>query len=297
MKGNAVSKARFLDQTLLAAAKAGRQALLSELYADRGGLLQTLDVRVKLVSFLAILVGISLLHSIAVLGFLCVLAAVLAAASRVPVPVFLRRVWLFVPFFSALIILPALLNLVNPGHPVLVLARLSHARSWGPYTIPAEVTITREGLLFGLAFLLRVGASVSFGVLFTLTTRWSRVFAGLRALFVPRVFVVTLAMTERYLFVLLRLLEDMYRARISRTISPLSPSQERNWTASRIGFAFRKSVEMSGQVYQAMVSRGFQGEFRTLDRLHLNTADAVWIAATVGTGILLFLAEKGLVHA
>jgi cobalt/nickel transport system permease protein len=292
-----VSNTRFLDKTLLTAARAVRQALVSELYADQIGLLQSLDVRVKLVSFLAILAGTSVLHSMSTLCLLCMLAAVLATASRVPLLLFLRRVWLVVPLFSAVAVLPALLNLVTPGHPVIVLARLSHDRIWGPYTIPAELAITREGIFFAVTFLLRVGASVSFAVLFTLTTRWSRVFAGLRALFVPRIFVVTLAMTERYLFVLLRLLEDMYRARKSRTISPLSASGERDWTASRIGLTFRKSMDMSGQVYQAMLSRGFHGEFRTLDRLHLTVADAAWVAATLCAGILLFLIEKGQIHA
>ncbi len=288
---------RFLDKTLFAAARAGRQALLSDLYADQAGLLQSLDVRVKLVSFLAILVGISVLRSTAALGILCLLAAFLGIFSRVPLLFFLRRVWLVVPLFSALAVLPALLNLVTPGHPVLVLVRLSHARTWGPYTIPAELAVTREGILFATSFLLRVGASVSFAVLFTLTTRWSKVFAGLRAIFVPRIFVVTVAMTERYLFVLLKLLEDMYRARKSRTIQPLPASRERSWTASRIGLTYRKSVDMSGQIYQAMLSRGFQGEFRTLDRLHLTAADTAWLAGALGTGILLFLLERGQIHA
>ncbi len=292
-----MTKTRFLDKTLLAAAQIVRYALLSEQYAGQKGVLQSLDVRVKLVSFLAILVGISFLHGADTLFLVCLLAAGLAAASRVPLGFFLKRVWLVVPLVSALIVLPALLNLVTPGHAVLVLARLSHVRTWGPYTIPAEINVTREGILFGMVFVLRVGASVSFAILFTLTTRWSRVFEGLRALFVPRIFVVTLAMTERYLFVLLKLIEDMYRARKSRTIRPLSPSQERSWIASRMGVTFRKSTNMSGEIFQAMLSRGFQGEFRSLSRFHLSAADAVWVAGALFTGALLFLAERGWIHA
>ena len=73
-------------------------------------------------------------------------------------------------------------------------------------------------------------------------------------------------MTERYIFVLLRLIQDMYRGRMSRTIRPLSPAVERNWTASRIGVTFKKSMEMSEDVYKAMLSRGFHGEFRTINR-------------------------------
>jgi cobalt/nickel transport system permease protein len=286
----------FLDKTLLAAARTGRQALLSELFAAEPGLLQSLDVRVKLVTFLGILVCISFLHTPISLGFLCLTAVVLALTSRVPALFFLKRVWLVVPLFSAAIVLPATLNIVTPGRVLLVLVRFSHARSWGGYTIPAELAITREGVLASGTFLLRVGASVSFAVLLTLTSRWTRVFAGLRALFVPRIFVVTLAMTERYLFVLLTLIEDMYRARKSRTITPRSASHERNWTASRIGVAFRKAMHMSEDIHHAMVSRGFHGEFPAIERPRLSAADAVWTLSALAAGVLLLLFERGRLH-
>ncbi len=209
---------------------------------------------------------------------------------------FLKRVWLFVPLFSAAIVLPALLNIVTPGDPVWVLVKLSRAYSWGPYTIPAEIAITRQGLWGGIVFVSRVAASVSFAVLFTLTTKWAEVFSGLRSLFVPRVFVVTLGMTYRYLFVFLRLIQDMYRARKSRTIRPLSPATERNWIASRIGATFKKSVDMSEDIYKAMLSRGFHGEFRSTDRFHAGTTDYIWLVTVLLFGGILILIERGFMH-
>jgi cobalt/nickel transport system permease protein len=133
-------------------------------------------------------------------------------------------------------------------------------------------------------------------VLFTLTTKWNVAFSGLRALFVPRIFVMTLSMTERYIFVFLRLIQDMYRARKSRTIRPLSPAADRNWTASRIGVTFKKSVEMSNDIYHAMLSRGFQGEFRTMNRFHATALDHIWLVTVLCFGGILILLERGFFH-
>lgn len=291
-----VSQAKFLDKTLLAVANVAEQFLFSEAYARRRGFLQLRDVRIKLVTFLYILVVISFLHRPETVWFLYGLSLVLAAVSRVSLVFFLKRVWLFVPLFSAAIVLPALLNIVTPGDPIWVLVKFYRPCSWGPYTIPSEIAVTRQGLWGGIVFVSRVAASVSFAVLFTLTTKWAEVFSGLRSLFVPRVFVMTLGMTYRYLFVFLRLVQDMYRARKSRTIRPLSPAAERNWIASRIGATFKKSVDMSEDIYRAMLSRGFHGEFRSAERFHAATADIIWFVTVFLFGGILILFERGFLH-
>jgi cobalt/nickel transport system permease protein len=290
-----LARSTFLDKTLLAIAGAAEQSLFSEQFANRRGLLQALDIRFQIVTFLFLLVLISLLHSPQALWLVYVVGLAIAALSRVPLWFFVKRVWLFVPLFSAAIVLPAVLNIITPGDPLLVLVKLPRSYSCGPYSLPAEIAVTRQGLWGGIVFVSRVAASVSFAVLFTLTHRWADIFAGLRALHVPRVFVMTLSMTERYLFVFLRLIQDMYRARKSRTIRTFSAAAERGWTASRIGVTFRKSVEMSNDVYKAMLSRGFHGEFRSVNRLRSRPLDLLWLFAVLAGGGALLLFERGLI--
>ncbi len=286
----------FLDKTLLAIARITEQSLFSEKYADRRGFLQALDIRFQLATFLFILVLISFLHTPRSLWLVYGASVLLAVFSRIPLRFFLMRVWLFVPIFTAAIVLPAILNVVTPGDNLWVLVKFSHPVTWGPYRIPAEIAVTQQGLRAGVVFVSRVAASVSFAVLFTMTRRWSDIFAGLRGLFVPRILVMTLSMTERYLFVFLRLIQDMYRARKSRTIRPFSASIERNWIASRIGVTFRKSVEMSEDVYKAMLSRGFHGEFRSINRFDSRFADYLWLATVLIAGGILLVSERGMVR-
>ncbi len=286
----------FLDKTLLAITHVAEQSFFSEQYASRRGFLQGLDIRYQIVSFLFILIVISVLHRPESLLLLYGAGLVLAAASRIPVCFLMKRVWLFVPLFTALIVLPALLNIVTPGDPVAVLYRFSRPRTWGPYTLPAEISITRQGIQGGVVLVLRVAASVSFAVLFTLTRRWAEIFSGFRALGVPRAFVMTLSMTERYIFVFLRLIQDMYRARKSRTIRVLSMAAERSWTASRVGVTFRKSLEMSDDVYKAMLARGFSGEFRSVSRFRSGIRDYLWLGLVAAAGALLLLYERGMIR-
>ncbi len=288
-----MARTTFLDKTLFAVTRIAEQSFFSEKYANRRGLLQGLDIRFQIVSFLFILVVISMLHRPESLWILYGASLALAAFSRIPLQYLVKRVWLFVPLFTAVIVLPSLLNIITPGDPVAVLVRFSRPRTWGPYTIPAEITVTRQGIQGGVVFVSRVAASVSFAVLFTLTRRWAEIFAGFRALGAPRVFVMTLSMTERYLFVFLRLIQDMYRARKSRTIGELSAAAERSWTASRIGVTFRKSLEMSDDVYKAMLSRGFHGEFRSINRFRSSFRDYLWLILVIAAGAMLLLLERG----
>ncbi len=286
----------FLDKTRYAVTRVAEQSFFSEEYAKRRGLLQGIDIRYQIISFAGIIVLISILHRPESLWILYGASLDLAACSRISVWFLVKRVWMFVPFFTAIIVLPALLNIITPGDPVAVLVRFSRPHTWGPYTIPGEIAVTRQGVQGGIVFVSRVAASVSFAVLFTLTRRWAEIFAGFRVLGVPRIFVMTLSMTERYLFVFLRLIQDMYRARKSRTIRELSASAERSWTASRIGVTFRKSLEMSDDVYKAMLSRGFSGEFRSISRFRSSFRDYLWVTLVIVLGALLLLWERGMVR-
>jgi cobalt/nickel transport system permease protein len=288
-----MTRTSFLDKTLLAIAQVAERSFFSEEHARMKGLLQLLDVRIKLITFLFLLVLVSFLHKPLSLWSLSGAAVVLAVASRIPSGLFLARVWLVVPLATAAIALPALFNVVTPGEPLWVIVTLERSYSWGPYVLPQEIAVTRQGFWGSIVFVSRVGASLSFAVLLTMTTRWSDLFAGLRALLVPRVFIMTLSMTHRYLFVFLRLIQDMYRARKSRTIHALSAANERGWVASRIGAIFRKSIEMSNDIYLAMLSRGYHGENIALERFRTSTVDHIWLATVITVGAVLVTFERG----
>ena len=145
-----------------------------------------------------------------VLAGACTLATlVLAVDVGPPARFFVKRVWLFVPIFTGIV--------VAPGD-----AQLHHARPdrRAPrHVVRPPAGLTRQGLDAAGLIVTRVAVSISLVVLLTLTTPWNRLLASLRSLFVPRMFVLVLGMTYRYVFHLLNGVTDMYTARKARTVT------------------------------------------------------------------------------
>jgi len=222
--------------------------LSSEETASLPGFLQRLDPRVKLISLSALIVTATLFRSIGALAAVYAVSVILAALSRIPVRR-LAHIWLIAPLFSAAILVPSVLNLVTPGHPVFVL------RSSNP-----AVTVTDAGLVVAARAALRVATCVSLALLLTATTRPERLFRALRALGVPVVFVMLLAMMERYLWVLAWAAEEIHVAKVSRSISNGSIREEQAWVAAGMGSLFRRTRTLGQEVYLAMISRGYTGE-------------------------------------
>ena len=141
----------------------------------------------------------------------------------------------------------------------------------------------------------RVATSISLVVLVTLTTPWTRLLAGLRALGVPKLFVLVIGMAYRYLFVLLASVQDMYVARRARAIAPERDSQAgRAFVGATAGALFGKAHALSEEVHQAMTSRGYRGDARTLDVARLRLADLATLATAVLTAALLIGGDRAL---
>ena len=274
----------FTDHLLGTMAAWAERALTSDELARRPGLLQRLDPRVKLVSLLAVIVVAALSTRVGVLLVLLGLAVALVPASRLGLGQFAGRAWAFVPLFTALIMLPAAFSVVTPGRAVLTV--WSHGAPW---PLPDALAVTAPGLLVFARLVLRVTTVVSFSVLLTLTTPWSDLLKALRAVGVPRGLVFVLAVAYRYVFTLVRLVQDMALARTSRLVGRVSTGEDRRFLGGTVAAVFGKSQATSEQVYLAMVSRGYTGEARTLQSWRLRRLDLAW-SVGVAAGLLALLA-------
>ncbi len=268
----------FVEKTLGGITGAMEQTLFAEEIAQQKGLLQALDPRAKLVGALAILLAISFSHNLLVIAALYLLTLPMAYASNVPMGFYLKRVWVFMPFFTGIIALPALFSPFTPGPPLVTLVDLASPRLYLAITIPGAVTAA--------FLLLRVGASVSIAVLLVLTTPWTVLLKALRVLRVPQAFVLILGMTYRYIYVLLHAANNMFLARKSRVVGRVSDAEDRRWLAASMGTLISKSYALSEDVYLAMQSRGFRGEAQVMQDLAWRPADWAWLAAFVGVALL-----------
>lgn len=272
------------ERTVTGIAAALKASVFSEKLAARDGLLQGMDPRMKTVCLLALLLAAALSRHPSVLAALYVLTVILAAASMIPVSYFIKRVWLFVPIFAGIIILPSLFNVVRDGDPLLVIWDFGREVRLGPWSLGESLAITRQGLYGGIMLLLRVAVSVSLAVLLALTTRWSDLLKALRVFHVPRVFILILSMTYRYIYLLLTLATDMFTARRSRSVGTVRSGEERRFAAAGVGTLLGKSHALSEDVYEAMISRGYTGEPESVRRFSMSGSD--WLMGMA----LLFVA-------
>jgi cobalt/nickel transport system permease protein len=274
-------KAGFVERTIGGAAGLLRQAMFSEDTASERGLLQRLEPRVKLVGLFGLLVATAFVRHIAVLLGIYVASLALAAASRLSVSFFVKRVWLFVPIFTGIIVAPATLNVVTHGHIVVPLG------SWFGH----RLGLTQQGLTSAGLIVTRVATSISLVVLVTLTTSWSKLLAALRALWAPRMFILVLGMAYRYLFHLLDAVTDMYTARKARTVTrETNVASGRSFVAASAGALFGKAHALSEEVHMAMVARGYRGDARSVATIRIRRVDVTFavtsaLAALTAIGI------------
>jgi cobalt/nickel transport system permease protein len=278
-------KTGFVDRTIRGAARALQEALFADDVARHHGFLQRLDARVKLVSALALLTVAALLRHIPVLVGLYAVTVAIALASGLGLALVVRRVWLFVPIFTGIVVLPATLDVVTPGHVLVPLG------TW----FGTSVGLTTPGLTAAGLIVVRVATSVSFVVLVTLTTPWSKLLGALRTIRVPRTFVLVIGMAYRYLFLLLAVVGDMYLAREARAVVDRRDGRGgRRFVAASAGALFGKTHALSEEVHQAMVARGYRGDVRTLDSTRLDTHDVFAAVTVVVVGVLALGVDRAL---
>jgi cobalt ECF transporter T component CbiQ len=260
----------FLERSLTSFLSAMEHALDAEELAKADGLLQRLDPRIKVIGILALIIAAATAHKLWVIGAVFAIALALAAASHVSQLLLAKRVWIPVLLFTGIIALPA------------------------PFVIPSRVVwrlpglgwpLTAQGLLSAQYLMTRVETAATLSVLLILSTPWTRVLKALRVLRVPVVLVAILGMAYRYIFLLLESARDMLESRRSRMVGELKGSDRRRLAAASVGVLMSKTLQLSGDVYSAMLSRGFRGEVYMLD--DFRTAALDWIMLSMFAGIAI----------
>jgi len=219
----------FIERSINGALGFFKEAMFSDEIAKSEGLLQSVGPVFKIAMLILLLLAVCFARTLTVLAGLYALSLILAVSSGINLVFFFKRVWVFIPLFTAVIAIPAVFT---------------------------------QGLYTAVLFVLRVAACVSFVVLVTVTTEHSRLLKALRSIGVPAIFVAVLDMTYRYIFLFIKTFEEMHLGLKGRLIESFKGAEGRFWVASRIAFLFRRSLKMSEEVYMAMLARGYHIEER-----------------------------------
>jgi cobalt ECF transporter T component CbiQ len=263
----------FFEKTLNQLAALMEKNARAEESGVGNGFLQRLDPRVKCVGFLGLIFAAAASRSETVSAVLLFLGVILVIASGTRVVGRMAGLWGGVLLFTGTVVLPA--TFLTPGQALFSLPLVG----W---------TITNHGIHSAFMLIARAETTATFAALLALTTPWARLLKALRILRVPVLFVVILGMTYRFIFVLLGISRNFFEARRARRVGRLDARQRRSMAVSSAAMLLSKSVQLSGEVYEAMQARGFRGEVRILEDFRMKRMDWCMLAAFTIVALVAF---------
>ena len=267
----------FLEETAREVLEFTTEAVFSERYAQKDGLLQKLDPRVKIACLTVLIATVVFLQDIGAIITFYLLALTLAVLSKLPTIEFTKRVWLFIPIFSGILAVPSIFML--PGETAFKILGL---------------TATWEGIRWAVLFTLRVATAVSYAILFTMTSRWNEIVSALASFRVPGMVITITTLTYRYIFLLAKLLLDAMHARRARLAGELGKVESWKEAGKHIGATFIKANALGEELYHAMLSRGYVNEVQPLGEFRFKGLDYTFSALTVLTVVLTVAFTRGL---
>jgi cobalt/nickel transport system permease protein len=263
----------LMDRTLSGVLNFADDALFNETFSRKKGFLQSIDARVKAPVLLGLVFALSFEKSpLAMLPYPA-FALLLALISRIPLKVYFKRV---LPGFllTLLIALPAAFSFIVKGEPLVSLF--------------SGISITREGLLSALTLLIRVSSSLMFVFLLTFTSTPSGLIKGL-GFYMPGFLKTLLAVSYRYIFFLVRRLEEFIMVGRARVFSWVKTGgEERRIASSRAAALLLLSLRVKEDLRMAMEARGAGASFRDVpaERFRIEANGIILILLAIGIVII-----------
>lgn len=156
---------------------------------------------------------------------------------------------------------------------------------------------TDYGVMRFLSILIRAWLSIQMAIMLVSTTQFPSLIHAFEHLHVPRILTSIIAFLYRYIFVLADEASRLMRARESRSAGLPGKKQGGNliWrikiVGSMAGQLFLRSYERSDRIYNAMLSRGYEGHIRTLKRHVMTRFD--WLVLVSGFIFLIVIQILG----
>ena len=147
-----------------------------------------------------------------------------------------------------------------------------------------NISITYGALSF-LSLIIKVILTVASVYILVFTTPMEKIFYGLAKIKVPKIIVVQLLLSYRYIFVILKEVKNMYIAYSLRSGSTKGIKIEHMGTF--IGQILLKSFNNAEEIYYAMKCRGFEGIYPLPDYDNIKLKDYIYIIAA-GLSIMVF---------
>lgn len=278
----------YLDRSIQSISKFILTSYVEWDTAARTGLFQKIDSRIKIFFLLYFIVIVSLLKTLTSEILLGALILLLGIFSRVPLFQFYKKLFILGGIFGFLIPLPSALNLFTPGELLIPLFSLPSFIASASF-IPEVIGITYEGILGVLMVACRVINSLSITLLIFYTTPFPEMMRGFSFFRLPEAIIMIVTLTYKYVFLFVKMIQEMYLARKARYVGGEKGSVTRSWVAGRIAFLFQRSQRRFEEVYRAMISKGFDGKMKSPLSKPFRAEDLFTGILILLTGVLFLL--------
>jgi cobalt/nickel transport system permease protein len=240
-----------------------RANMISEPFAIGDSLIHRLDPRIRVVLSVLYTFVIALAYQFVVLTAALILSSALIAIARLSIKaVFKRMVMVNALILLLWLVLPFTFN----GN---VLTRIGPFAIYHPgVVLAAQITLKSNAILFAFIALIATMSLATLG-------------HALHRLGVPEKMVHLLLMTYRYLFVIEVEYLRLMRAAKIRGFRPGTNVNTYRTYSYVIGMLFVRAAARAERVYQAMLCRGFNGKFYSLQEFQ--TTAASWIFSIIMT--------------
>jgi len=242
-------------------------------YAHLESSIQRWDPRVKLVSMGLFVFGVATLKTLPVAVAALVAGTLFVRITGMPIGFVwgaLKWVLLFlIPFFG-------IMPFTYPGPPAFEVLGIG---------------FSMEGLRLGLLIMVKAVAIVLTAYAVFGSARFDVSMIALQRLKVPSILVQMLLFTYRYIFVLI---EEMRRMTIAMRVRGFVMGTNLytlKVIGNFVGSLLVRSFERTDRVYKAMLSKGYDGQFRTLVQFQARNKDFAKAALVVGTVVVLLAVD------
>lgn len=255
--------------------------------ASKGSIIHKIDGRIKVISFLlivlfAVFIGrsgdIVFANRMRGLGVLEIYLLAILLVAGLDKSLFLKRVALILPFGGAVV---ALKPFIEAGTPI--------------FTFPLGITVTYEGILESGLLLSIMIVSISSIVLLSSTTTVQALVDSLRKMGAPRELALLFGMTLRYLFLYFDTFQKIAEAQKTRCFRIRNRRVRSRIILEQIGYTitmlFIRSYKQGLNIYQSMASRGYNPDSALmLSKNKITFLDMSFLGLTilaVGSALLL----------
>ncbi len=243
--------------------------MISEPFATGNSVIHQLDPRIRVGFTILYAFVVALSYQFSVLMLALVVSLILMVISQVSIIEVLKRIlWV-----NALIILLwLLLPFTFTGE---VMTRVGSFAIYRPgVVLAAQITLKSNAILLGFIALIATMSLATLG-------------HALHRMRVPEKIVHLLLMSYRYVFVIEQEYLRLLRAAKIRGFRPGTNANTYRTYSYVIGMLFIRAAARAERVHQAMLCRGFKGQFYSLQEFQIGSAS--WIFAILMTAIIVGL--------